>query len=121
MLLFHRTTIGDARTIVKKGFDDAKWRFLDLEETGAGREVKVVGVWLSDRPLGEDEGPGGDALLEVDLEVSESALEPFEIEGIFWDAHLWVVPAKLVNANAQIRILGVDPRTSWWYEVPDDD
>jgi hypothetical protein len=30
------------------------------------------------------------------------------------DARLWVVPAQLINPHAKMRILQVDPRTSWW-------
>ncbi len=62
--LYHRTTIGDARTIVKDGFENQKWRFEN--DDGTGEVKKAVGVWLSDRPLDGEEGPPGDAILEVD-------------------------------------------------------
>lgn len=116
LVLFHRTTIGEARAIAKRGFEDDKWSF-DLLDSRSGQQVKLVGVWLTDRPLSEDEGPRGDAVLEVKLGLSEESIVAFEVNGIFRDARLWVVPAELINPLANVRILAVDPRTSWWYET----
>lgn len=118
--LFHRTTIGDARRIAKHGFSDLKWSF-SHEDADAGEVRKAVGVWLSDRPLAAEEGPGGDAVLEVTLELEEAALEPFAVDGVLWDARLWVVPAAFINSRATVRILEVDPRTSWWHERAADE
>lgn len=118
--LYHRTSIGDARHIARHGFEDLKWAF-GQEDASEGEVRKAVGVWLSDRPLASEEGPGGDAVLEVTLELEEDALGPFELEGVLWDARLWVVPAGMINPRAAIRILEVDPRTSWWYEAQDGD
>lgn len=115
MILFHRTSIGDAREIVKRGFVDEKWAF---HVRDSDEPAKVHGVWLADRPLSEQEGPDGDAILEVHLDLAEESLERFEMEGIFWDARLWVVPAELLNPHATIRIGGVDPRSSWFFDTP---
>jgi hypothetical protein len=120
LTLFHRTTIADARNIVRAGFEDSKWKFENDDPT-LGDVRKALGVWLSDRPLGPDEGPPGDAVLEVTLDTSEQALELFQIEGVLWEARLWIVPAELVNARSKVRILNVDPRTSWFHEAPDLD
>ncbi len=116
ILAYHRTTIGIAREIAKHGFSDAKWNF-GVHDVVTGEDLKVVGVWLADRPLSEDEGPAGDAVLEVTLDLPPDALEPFEIDGVVANACLWVPPAALINPRAQVRILEVDPRTSWWYEA----
>ncbi|HEX9728065.1 MAG TPA: hypothetical protein VGA37_06150 [Gemmatimonadales bacterium] len=116
-VLFHRTTVGEATQIVKRGFTDEKWGF-EVRDDRTGRQVKMVGVWLADRPLGSDEGPEGDAVLEVRISVPESSLTTFELDGLFWDARLWVVPSALLNPHVRVRILEVDPRTSWWYEAP---
>ena len=116
--LYHRTSIGDARTIVRNGFEDQKWRF-EHEDAGPEDVKKAVGVWLSDRPLDQEEGPHGDAVLEVALDVSEDSLGSFQLEGVLWDARLWIVPAELINAHANVRILNVDPRTSWFHERPE--
>lgn len=119
-VLFHRTTIAEARQIVRNGFEDEKWGF-EIREDRTAQPTKMLGVWLSDRPLSEQEGPDGDAVLEVKLGLAEEALQAFELEGVFWDARLWVVPAALINPHASVRILQVDPRTSWWYEKVDPD
>jgi hypothetical protein len=119
MILFHRTSIGEAREIVHHGFVDEKWAF---KVRGAvGEPTKLVGVWLSDRPLNEQEGPDGDAVLEVTIGLSEDALNRFEVESVFWDARLWVVPSELLNPHVSVRILHVDPRSSWFFEAADDE
>ena len=116
MKLFHRTSIAEATSIVRNGFEDDKWRF-DLRDGDGGQELTMVGVWLTDRPLSGEEGPQGDAVLEVILDFEEADLKSFELEGVFWDARLWVAPAALINPKSKIRILEVDPGTSWWHEA----
>ena len=118
--LYHRTSIAGARGIVKNGFENQRWQF-ENEEPEVGEVKKTVGVWLSDRPLEGDEGPPGDAVLEVAMDVSEEALELFQLEGLVWDTRLWIIPAELLNDRAHVRILQVDPRTSWFHEPPDLD
>ncbi|MFQ5550893.1 MAG: hypothetical protein ACE5FJ_06620 [Gemmatimonadales bacterium] len=119
--LFHRTTIGEARTIVRRGFIDKQWD-LGTIETKSEDPVSVTGVWFSGRPLGHDEGVEGDAQLEVSLELSDEDMEPFELHGILHDARFWVAPADLINGRAHVRIAAVDPTTSWFGEaVPDDE
>lgn len=120
LVLFHRTTIANAREIVKHGFADAKWNF-GVHDVITGEDLKVIGVWLSDRPLSEEEGPSGDAVLEVKLDLSEQVLEPFAVDGVVPNARLWVPPAALINPRAEVRFSEVDPRTSWWYEAHDED
>ncbi len=117
--LYHRTTIGNARAIVQNGFENQKWRF-EHEDT-SGEVKKALGVWLSDRPLEGEDGPPGDAILEVVMDASEESLELFQLEGVVWEAQLWIVPAEIVNARSTVRILQVDPRTSWFHERPDLD
>jgi hypothetical protein len=116
MKLYHRTSIAEATEVVRSGFRDAKWQF-DIRDR-EGETLKKVGVWLTDRALGETEGPPGDALLVVDLDLSEDTLGAFELEGVFWDTRLFVIPAEIVNPNARVRIDQVDPRTSWFFEAP---
>ncbi|UCF39870.1 MAG: hypothetical protein JSW43_08990 [Gemmatimonadota bacterium] len=118
MVLFHRTTIGEARKIMQSGFEDIEWDF-GLKDVQTGRDAVVPGVWLADRPLGHDEGLEGDALLEVKLDLADDDLKPFELEGMLWNAHLWVAPAELINGHSQVRIREVDPRTSWFHEAWD--
>lgn len=119
MILYHRTSIAEAREIAKRGFTDEKWAF---RLRGEGEEpTKMTGVWLSDRPLTEEEGPDGDAVLEVTVGVDEGTLQRFELDSVFWDARVWVVPAQLLNPHVSVRILEVDPRTSWFFEALETD
>lgn len=119
MILYHRTSIAEAREIAKRGFTDEKWAFRLREESE--EPTKMTGVWLADRPLTEEEGPDGDAVLEVTIEVDEDTLQRFQLDGVFWDARVWVVPAQLLNPHVSVRILEVNPRTSWFFETPEDD
>ena len=118
MILYHRTSVGEGREIIQHGFVDEKWAFKIRGEVG--EPTKLVGVWLADRPLSEQEGPDGEAILEITLGLSEDALARFELKGVFWDARLWVVPAEILNPHVSVRILHVDPRSSWFFEATDD-
>lgn len=118
MLLFHRTSVSQARAIVRDGFGDEKWSFTSDDITG--KAVKAVGVWLTDRPLSRDEGPEGAAVLEITLPLPVEALAPFAVDGVLEEAQLWIIPARMVNQHAGIRVSGVDPRSSWAHEQIDD-
>lgn len=115
LTLYHRTSIAEAREIVRRGFQDQKWGF-DVEELVNDRRLKVMGVWLTDRVPEEDDAPPGDAVLEVTVDPTPETLKVFEIPGVLASARLWVVPAKVLNPVAKARILSVDPRTSWWFK-----
>jgi hypothetical protein len=115
MRLFHRTSIAEAVEIGRRGFRDERWSFAVRDRDNM--EVKLTGVWLTDRPLSEAEGPPGDALLEVETDFGEEALGAFELEGVFWDVHLYVVPAEILANRTRSRIIEVDPRTSWFHDV----
>ncbi len=114
VVLYHRTSIADAREILKDGFVDTEWDF-GLRDANTDEDVVVTGVWLANRPLGEAEGPPGDALLEVTLELPDEALQPFELDGMLWNARLWVVPADTLNGHCTARMVRVDARSSWGY------
>lgn len=120
-VLFHKTTIAEARSILKEGYGDTEWDF-GLKDVQTGEEVTVTGVWLSNRPLADAEGPEGDALLEVTVDFSAEELQAFELTGMMWNARLWVVPAETLNAHSQTRMVRVDPRSSWGFNrITDDD
>ena len=118
MLLFHRTSVLEARAIVRDGFKDEKWSF--GTDVITGEPVKAVGVWLTDRALPPEEGPQGAATLEITLTLPEAALAPFEVTGVIEDAQLWIIPARVVNQHSGISISGVDPRSSWFHEQVED-
>lgn len=114
MILYHRTTIAEAREIMRRGFRDQKWGF-DVEGLAGDRRLKVMGVWLTDHVPEEEDAPPGDAVLEVTLDPPPETLQVFEIPGVLADGKLWVLPANVLNPVARARILSVDPRTSWWF------
>jgi hypothetical protein len=120
LALYHRTSILEARGIVERGFEDVDWDF-GLRDARTGEETVVTGVWVADRQLGAGDGIEGDALIEVSLDVAAEDLKSFELEGMLWDARVWVVPAELLNARGKARILTVDPNTSWFHQAWDGD
>ena len=115
MILYHRTTIAEARGIMQRGFQDQKWGF-DVEGLVSDRRLKVVGVWLTDRVPEADDAPPGDAVLEVTVDPIPKTLQVFEVPGVLADGKLWVIPANVLNPVAKAHILRVDPRTSWWFK-----
>ncbi len=115
LTFYHRTSIAEARGIVRRGFQDQKWGF-DVEDLVNDRRLKVLGVWLTDRVPQEGDAPPGDAVVEVTVDPAPETLQVFEIPGVLPEAKLWVIPAKVLNPIATARILSVDPRTSWWFE-----
>jgi hypothetical protein len=115
MVLYHRTSIVEARAVVQRGFEDQKWGF-EVDAVGEERRLKLLGVWLSDRVLEEGDGPPGDAILEVTVRGDADVLQPFEVSGVVADGRLWVVPAAALNRMMTARIFSVDPRTSWRFK-----
>lgn len=117
LTLYHRTSIGQASEVIRRGFSDQTWTFGVRDSRARDGETPLEGVWLTDQPLSAMDGPPGDALLEVVVDLAESSLETFEIEGIFHGTRLWVVPAELINPHADAKIAEVDPNTSWQFEA----
>ena len=114
MLLYHRTSVSQSRAIIRDGFVDEKWRFGSDDLTG--EPLRAIGVWLTDRPLPPDEGPSGAAVVEVSIPQPEEALSPFEVLGVLPEAHLWIIPAKVVNQHAGIRVSSVDASASGFHQ-----
>jgi hypothetical protein len=97
MRLFHRTTDPAAASILTHGFKDARGTYMTA--------TLHRGVWLSNVPVTVNEGAKGDALLEVMLDLPEAALATYEWIGEEKLYREWLVPARLVNAHAQVRLL----------------
>jgi hypothetical protein len=70
MIVYHSTTAETAKKIIEHGFHDGRGRFLTASEW--------VGVWVSDRPLDQNEGAKGDTVLQVNLTVSEEEIAQYE-------------------------------------------
>jgi hypothetical protein len=97
ILLFHKTTLQAATQILRDGFRDGTSPYMTDQE--------FSGVWLSDRPLGANEGVWGDTLLEVSVDLTVDDLDAWEwIED--GKAHReWLIPADLLNPKCGVRIL----------------
>ena len=81
-----------------KGFKDATDRYMT--------DHLWTGVWLSDRPLGIQEGAHGDAVLEVTTNLSESDLADYEWIEEGKPYREWLIPAALINARMRVRLVG---------------
>lgn len=98
--LFHRTSAEIADKIVRSGFKDGTGNYLTAN--------KHSGVWLSDVPLDANEGPSGDTLLEVKLDLPERDLRQYEWIEKGKPYRKWLIPAWLINTQAKVRIIGED-------------
>lgn len=86
MTLYHRTPAADA--ILAEGFRDGFGLYLTAQLWS--------GVWLSDKPLDENEGAKGDDLLALD--IPEDAIAEFEwVQEPSFGYREWLVPAEVVN------------------------
>jgi len=93
MKLFHRTTAKNAKTIFAKGFTDASGSF--------GTRGRYTGVLLTSQPV--DVNEIDITLIEVELDLDEDALAAYERRE---KGHReWLVPAVLVNAHMNLRII----------------
>jgi hypothetical protein len=100
-VLYHRTTKKAARAIIVRGFRDTTNYYII--------ERPTTGVWLSDQPLGLDEGAGGDTLLRVVLRISNRDLDFYEWREMGRSYRGWQFPADFINARSS-RIVLVPPR-----------
>jgi len=98
--LFHRTSAESADAILKSGFKHGTGNYLTVH--------KFSGIWLSDVPLDADEGPSGDTLLEVKLELSERDVQQYEWIEKGKPYRKWLIPAWLINTLAKVRIIDED-------------
>ncbi|MHC4789440.1 MAG: hypothetical protein ACYS8K_09605 [Planctomycetota bacterium] len=94
--LYHRTSAENARSIFEKGFRDGMGSY------GVCRNSS--GVWLCSAPRDISKGPAGDVLLEVTLDLDESALAPYEWIDPDKPYREWLVPADLLNEHMVARL-----------------
>lgn len=100
MRLYHRTTAEAAELLLKDGFTDSTGTYLT--------EDSWSGVWLSNRPLDENEGACGEILLVIDLNIPEESLAEYEWieEGKPYQEFL--IPANLINTNSKVQVVNKD-------------
>jgi hypothetical protein len=101
MLVYHRTYVSEA--ILADGFRDGVGTYLTADT--------YHGVWVSDRPLGSNEGASGDVILAI--EAPEDVLSPFEWVEEGKPYREWLVPADILN-----RCSIVEQTPDW---MPEDD
>jgi hypothetical protein len=90
---YHATTMEAAVSILREGFRDATGNYLT--------DTEWTGVWLSDRPLDENEGANGHTLLAVQIDAT--LVEPYEWEEEDKTYREFLVPADVLNAHAHVR------------------
>ena len=98
MRLYHSTTEEDASCILREGFRDRTDYYLTDE--------LHTGVWLSDRPLDENEDVASGALLSVELD--EARVTPFEWIEEGKPYRELLIPANIVNGSPVSRVLRND-------------
>jgi|GraSoi_2013_40cm_1033754.scaffolds.fasta_scaffold177596_1 hypothetical protein len=98
--LYHRTALADARQIVADGFRDREGYYL--------KDRLRSGVWVSDRPLDENEGGCGNALIRIELAKDEHEIAAFEWIEEGKSFREWLMPASLINEFGTVEIQEID-------------
>lgn len=97
MILYHRTDPQAAENILQQGFRDSVGNYMTKNT--------YSGVWLSNVPLDENEGAGGDILLEVNTDMTESETTQYEWIEEGKGYREFLVPAAEINSRMKIRIV----------------
>ena len=92
MKLYHKTFAADS--ILAHGFMDSEGRYMT--------DTVYRGVWLSDRPLDDNEGADGDTLLS--LEIPDEIVEKYEWIEDGKPYREFLVPAETVNRYGPVRV-----------------
>src|ERR1035437_6378948 len=92
MILYHSATRENAGSILREGFRDHTDYYMTRK--------LYTGVWLSDRPLDENEGASSEALLR--LELDEASIVRFEWVEDGKGYREFLVPAAIVNTAEAI-------------------
>lgn len=98
--LYHRTRHANATAILSAGFRDNP-RYVGERDDGSA--YILHGVWLADRPIGDQEvGPEGVVLV---VDVPDDLVERYEVvEEGGDDFREWCIPAAVLNPCAR-RVL----------------
>ena len=91
---FHRTDWQAAQKILRGGFKDSTGHYLS--------STLHTGVWVSDTPLDENEGARGDTILS--LAIDPKLMEEYEWIEEGKGYREFLVPAKLLNEHARVRV-----------------
>ena len=104
MKLYHTTSSERADNIKAHGFRDTEGSYGFLREDWSPFYIR--GVFLSDTPLGPNDGLVSDASLVFVIEIPEKVIEPYELieEGQGKGYREWCVPAEVVNKYFDQRV-----------------
>lgn len=109
MIFYHTTTLKEATAIMAEGFRDGSG---DYGVIG----VELHGVWLSDTPLGVNEGAAGDAVLRIDLPLVGDQLTAYEVVAETPPGYReFVIPVCVVNdRSTEVVIIDVGDQGPAW-------
>lgn len=97
MILYHVTSLPDALAIKQNGFEDRGGHYL----TSSVHR----GVWLSDRPIDENDGATcSDATLVIELNVAAAELSAYEWSEEGKSYREWLVPAEVIRKRGLVRL-----------------
>jgi hypothetical protein len=108
MIFYHRTNHAEA--ILQNGFHDSEGSY-GLEG------MTLRGVFLSNVPVGCNEGAKGDQLLEVTLPETCCDLGYYELVQIdepITHYREWCLPAAIINQHGKIRLLSDEEEQNIW-------
>jgi hypothetical protein len=95
--VYHTASFAAAAAIEADGFRDATDRYMT--------ENEYTGVWVSDRPLDENEGvTRAEVIFEID--VDEEMIREYEWIAEGMNYREWLVPATILNDAPQRRFSG---------------
>ncbi|MFZ5354604.1 MAG: hypothetical protein ACOZCL_18020 [Bacillota bacterium] len=99
MILYHRTVLKIAQSILDIGFIDSTELYLTTEE--------FTGVWFSNISLDINEGADGDTLLQIKFNFTEEEIDQYEWKEGEKPYREFLMPAAFAN-NRMISIRTVE-------------
>jgi hypothetical protein len=93
VVLYHRTSIDNARAILTDGFRDSAGFFLNTRTW--------TGVWFCSSPASSEQG---EVVLTVKLDIDDEELARWEWTGEGRDYREWLIPANIANRRATIEL-----------------
>jgi hypothetical protein len=97
MKLFHRTRAKNAASILKHGFRNTTGSYM--------MNIVVTGVWVSDEILDEQASAGEDAILQIEVKVSNKNLDFYEVKEDGKPYREWCIPAGILNKGKISKLL----------------
>lgn len=104
MKLYHTTSPEQADTIKIHGFRDTEGSYGFMREDRSPFYIR--GVFLSDAPLGPNDGLASESSRVFIIEIPEQVIGPYELieEGQGKGYREWCVPAEVVNKYFDKRV-----------------